>query len=59
MMRKLIQCIACLPNVSFLLLQDLTMTKFQVSADKQFILLAYDIKPVSLPPPTGPLRLCI
>lgn len=34
----------------FLLLQDLTMTQFQVSADKQFVLLAYNIKPVSFPP---------
>lgn len=30
--------------------QDLTMTKFQVSADKQFVLLAYNIQPVSFPP---------
>lgn len=26
------------------------MTKFQVSADKQFVLLAYNIQPVSFPP---------
>lgn len=28
-------------------IQDLTATKFQVSADKKFILLAYNIRPVS------------
>ena len=28
-------------------LQDLTATKFQVSADKRFVLLAYNIRPVS------------
>lgn len=30
-----------------LLLQDLTLTKFQVSADKKFVLLAYNVRPVS------------
>lgn len=30
----------------FFLLQDLTATKFQVSADKKFVLLAYNIRPV-------------
>lgn len=36
-----------LPNFSFFPLQDLTTTKFQVSADKRFVLLAYNIRPVS------------
>lgn len=35
-----------LSNLSFFV-QDLTATNFQVCADKRFILLAYNIQPVS------------
>lgn len=50
------KCLSLYLNGSFLSLQDLTMTNFQVSADKQFVLLAYNIQPVSRPSPNRSLH---